>query len=115
MVRFHLPFATMEETMFRMVSMYLMAQYYRSREGSPAEWTLDGLMRVYGEVSVVNRCFSLRLIEAAAKDASINALVSLDCFASMMPLMTEDMLKSLKPYFLPYLNESGIHRPRYPQ
>ncbi|HDZ87333.1 MAG TPA: hypothetical protein ENH38_01780, partial [Nitrospirae bacterium] len=33
MVRFHLPFATLQETVFRMVSMYLMAQYFRKMEG----------------------------------------------------------------------------------
>ena len=52
---------------------------------------------------VVNRDFAIRLRDAAKKDANINALVSLDCFAAMMPLAAEDTLKSLKPYFASYL------------
>jgi hypothetical protein len=103
MVRFHLPFATLEETIFRMVSMYLLVQYYRHQEGKPTEWTLDGLVKVYAEVSIVNRDFANRLRDAAKKDANINALVNLDCFAAMLPLAAEDTLQAIKPYFSAYL------------
>lgn len=102
MVRFHLPFASLEETIFRMVSMHLMVQYYCNQEGKPAAWGLDGLMNVYGEVSIVNRDFAERLRDAAKKDANINALVNLDCFAAMMPLVAEDTLQTIKPYFSAY-------------
>lgn len=103
MVRFHLPFATLEETIFRMVSMYLLVQHYRHQEGKPTEWTLDGLVKVYAEVSIVNRDFANRLRDAAKKDANINALVNLDCFAAMLPLAAEDTLQAIKPYFSAYL------------
>ena len=103
MVRFHLPFASLEDTVFRMVSMHLLVQYYRNQDGRPAEWNLDGLTRVYAEVGIVNRDFANRLRDAAKKDANINALVNLDCFASMVPLVAEDTLRTLKPYFSAYL------------
>ena len=103
MVRFHLPFASLEETVFRMVCMYLMVQYYRHQDGTPSEWTLDGLMEAYAKVSIVNRDFANRLRDAAKKDANINALVNLDCFAAMMPFAAEETLKNLKPYFRAYL------------
>jgi hypothetical protein len=106
MVRFHLPFASLDETIFRMVSMYLMVQYYRNQDGKSAEWGLEGLMKVYGQVSMVNRDFANRLRDAAKKDANINALVNLDCFAAMMPFAAEDSLKNLKPYFAAYLTSS---------
>jgi hypothetical protein len=51
----------------------------------------------------VNRDFANRLRDAAKKDANINALVNLDCFAAMVPLVAEDTLKALKPYFSAYL------------
>ncbi len=105
MVRFHLPFASLDETIFRMVSMYLLVQYYRSQDEKQAAWNLDGLMKVYAEVSVVNKDFANRLRDAAKKDANINALVNLDCFAAMMPFAAEESLKNLKPYFAAYLNE----------
>ncbi|HEY6012231.1 MAG TPA: hypothetical protein VIX18_12265, partial [Nitrospirota bacterium] len=58
---------------------------------------------VYAEVGIVNRDFANRLRDAAKKDANINALVNLDCFAAMVPLLADDTLKGLKPYFSAYL------------
>ncbi len=103
MVRFHLPFASLEETIFRMVSMYLVVQYYRHQEGKETSLDLDGLTKVYGQVSIVNRDFANRLRDAAKKDANINALVNLDCFAAMIPLAAEDTMNAIKPYFSAYL------------
>lgn len=103
MVRFHLPFATLPETVFRMSSMYLMAQYFRQQQGMAAVWKLDGLEKIYAEVGQVNRDFARRLAEAAKKDANANALVNLDCFAAMISLSAEEILKEITPYFSAYL------------
>ncbi|MCK9418214.1 MAG: hypothetical protein M0R70_02410 [Nitrospirae bacterium] len=103
MVRFHLPFASLEETIFRMASMYLMAQYFQKQDGKSPAWNLDGLANVYTQVGIVNRDFALRLRDAAKKDANVNALVNLDCFAQMVPLAADDLLREIKPYFAAYL------------
>ena len=103
MVRFHLPFASLDETIFRMVTMFLMAQYFQKQDGGTPSWTIDGLTAVYLKVGVVNRDFSIRLRDAAKKDANVNALVNLDCFAQMVPLAAEDTLKEIKAYFSAYL------------
>jgi len=103
MVRFHLPFASLEETVFRMVSMFLIAQYLRHQDGKPAEWSLNGLAKIYAEVEQVNQDFAQRMHAAAKKDANVNALVNLDCFAKLIPLAAEEMLKEIKPYFAAYL------------
>jgi len=99
MVRFHLPFASLDETIFRGVAMFLLAQYYRNQDGKPATWSLDSLGAIYAEVGRVNRDFAVRMRAAAKKDANVNALVNLDVFASMMALGVEDTLARLKPYF----------------
>jgi len=104
MVRFHLPFASLDETVFRMVSMYLMVQYYRNQDGKQAEWRLDGITKVYAAVGIVNRDFADRLRDAAKKDANLNALVNLDCFAAMVPLVAEETLEAIRPYFKAYLD-----------
>jgi Domain of unknown function (DUF6901) len=104
MVRFHLPFASLEETIFRMVTMYLMVQYYQKQDGQDPPWTLDGLADVYAKVGIVNRDFALRLRDAAKKDANVNALVNLDCFAQMVPLAAEATLRELKAYFSAYFS-----------
>jgi uncharacterized protein DUF6901 len=99
MVRFHLPFAVMEETTYRMLSMYLIAQLYHQRKGEHADWDLHGLQAVYQDVSAVNMSFAKRLRAAASKDANVNAMVNLDCFAKVVPYMVEDLLKEMEGYF----------------
>jgi len=106
MVRYHLPFASLEETVFRMVSMYLVGQFLRNHEGKKAEWSLEGLSRIYEEVAKVNRDFARRMHGAAKRDANANALVNLDIFAIMVPRIAEDMLQQIKPYFSAHLKES---------
>ena len=105
MVRFHLPFASLDETIFRGVTMFLTAQYFRHQDGKNPTWTLDGLGAIYSEVGQVNRDFANRMRAAAKKDANVNALVNLDVFASMMALAVEDTLGRLKPYFAALLKK----------
>lgn len=107
MVRQHLPFATLSETVVRAVSMYLLAQYLRRSTAKPFEFDLAGLSRIYAGVALVNRDFVRRLREAATEDADINALMGLDCFATMVPLVAENMLQEIKPYFAAYLDQSS--------
>ena len=99
MVRFHLPFASLEETIFRMVSMHLVAQYLRHQAGKSSEWSLDGLIGIYGQVSEVNKDFADRMVGAAKNDVNVNALVNLDAFAQMVPLAADKMLKKITPHF----------------
>ncbi|MFO1424490.1 MAG: hypothetical protein U1F70_12745 [Candidatus Competibacteraceae bacterium] len=105
MVRFHLPFATITETVFRMVSMCLVAQYLRHGEGKPFDFGLGELAKIYAEVAIVNRDFVRRLRDASMEDANINALVGLDCFATMVPLIAEDTLNEIKLYFSAFLRQ----------
>lgn len=102
MVRFHLPFATLIETVFRMSSMYFMSQFFLGLKGKLFDLSLEGLKKIYNEVSQVNRDFSQRLADAASKDAHINALVNLDCFATIIPLQAEETLKEIESYFSAY-------------
>lgn len=103
MVRFHLPFAAVEETAYRMLSTYLLAQLYRHRQGLAPDWDLLGMEKVYEEVGLVNDGFSDRLTEAARRDANVNALVKLDCFAKLVPMTMEDLLEEMAGYFGAYL------------
>ncbi len=103
MVRYHLPFASLEETVFRMVSMYLVGQFLRNHEGKTAEWSVEGLTRIYAEVEKVNKGFVQRMYGAAKNDGNMNALVNLDIFAIMVPRVAEDMLQQLRPYFMSHL------------
>ena len=93
LVHSHLPFASLEESMFRIVSMYLVAQYYRFRKGDHPDWNLHGLSDLFNDIGTVNRAFAERLKSVVSKDANLNALVVLNCVADMgkIAFESEDM------------------------
>lgn len=107
LVRFHLPFASMEETEFRIVSMYLIAQYFRAKYGEKPDWSLDGLQVIYNKVGEVNKSFAERLRAASTKDASVNALIVLDCFAKAVPFAVRTTLRDYEKYFESYTKNTS--------
>lgn len=82
MTRFHLPFASLEETIYRAISMYLVKQYFKSQDGDEPDWELNGLIDDYKEIHEVNKAFFSRLSSLKGKDANVNALIILDNFAN---------------------------------
>ncbi len=103
LVRFHLPFSSMEETEFRIVSMYLVAQYFRVKNGKEPDWSLYGLQEIYNKIGDVNKFFAERLRSASAKDANVNAIIILDCFAKGVPFAVRTTLRDYEKFFELYL------------
>lgn len=99
MVRHHLPFATVEETVFRAASAYLLGQYFKNKKGQKADLDLKGLIKIYNEIQKVNLGMADRLRSLRAKDANINALIILDVFAKELPSNIEQSLKPLEYLF----------------
>ena len=97
--RFHLPFASGEETVYRAVSMYLTAQYFRMRRGEIPDWTLKHLAEVYKGVWRVNKGITQRLAQASSQDANVNAVIVLSMFGSTLDDYLEDSLKEIEPLF----------------
>ena len=50
LVRFHLPFASLEETEFKVFSMFLIAQYMRKTVGKEPDWELTELQEIYDNI-----------------------------------------------------------------
>ncbi|RME87435.1 MAG: hypothetical protein D6785_02010 [Planctomycetota bacterium] len=99
----HLPFASLDETIFRSISSYLFAQYLLQKKGSSPDLELKGLAQLYENINAVNQGFSKRLLAIQNKDASLNALVRLDCFAlSIHSSIMKDALSKLEPIFSAY-------------
>ena len=103
MARFHVPWASQEETTYRATSMYLLAQYLRKRDGKEADLELDGLASIYEGVRAVNKSFIERLRAATEEDSAINAIVVLDTQALTVPWSIDSALEELRPGFEPYL------------
>jgi hypothetical protein len=100
MARYHLPLASEEETIFRAVSAYLLAQYFRHKNALDTDWELEKLKKLYAEIRVVNVAMASRLRTVSVQDSTINAVVLLDIFAKMLPYSIEDSLEEIRYLFL---------------
>ena len=96
MVRFHLPFANVQETINRSVGSYLLGQYFNYKTGKEADWDLVGLKQSYKEIQTLNYGMADRLRSISEKDANVNALIILDVFAKEMPETIDDSLNLLQ-------------------
>ncbi|MDD2805742.1 MAG: hypothetical protein PHV33_09315 [Elusimicrobiales bacterium] len=85
MARFHLPFATLAETVYRSISSYLLRQYLRRKKGLEPDWELKKLNEAYKTIETLNLCITNRVRSASSKDANYNAVIILDAFAKMVP------------------------------
>lgn len=96
MARFHLPFASDAETVYRIISMFLLA---RELSGAATSHGFDGLEELYANLHVVNRDMSRRLGAATRTDPARNALALLDAYATLLPAALDDSLNELRPLF----------------
>jgi len=108
MAHFHLPFSSTEETVYRVASTYLLAQYFLRQQGQPADAGLEGLKAHYRELQQVNAGMAKRLgaVRAQGSDGTVNALVLLDLFAQSMPDSIDAELEELRPAFQELLKVS---------
>jgi hypothetical protein len=108
MAHYHLPFSSSEETVFRVVSTYLLAQHFLRQQGKTADAGLEGLKAHYRELQQVNQGMAARLgaIRDTQGDSSVNALVLLDLFAHSLPDSIDAQLEELKPAFQRFLEEN---------
>ena len=105
MARFHLPLASEEETIYRVTSMYLLAQYFRRQSQLQSESSLDGLTEIYKNMQIVNIAMAERLRSATETDSSVNAVILLDTYAQALPFVIEESLEEIRYLFTSYLDE----------
>lgn len=98
--RLHMPFATLDETLFRMVGAYFIGQYRSARQGAQADWSLRGLADFYEEVQTVNRHLKMRLDTMAGSDAHLNAIVSLMGMSMLVSFSLDQDLENMQAYAL---------------
>jgi hypothetical protein len=96
MARFHLPFASEAETVYRSVSMYLLAREIIAAGDASGFEALDSL---YRNLHIVNRDLSRRLGAATRTDPARNAMAHLDSYTILLPAALESSLDDLRPLF----------------
>ncbi len=95
MARFHLPFASEAETVYRSVCMFLLARELVGAGGHG----FAALEDLYDNLHVVNRDMSRRLGAATRTDPARNAMALLDSYTTLLPAALESRLEELKPLF----------------
>lgn len=99
MARFHLPFATDDETLYRATSMYLLGQYFRQKNGETADFALEGLADRYRQLQIVNNSLGERLKAAFGRGAAAQAIGMLDMFSHNLPFDIRSDLSRISKLF----------------
>ena len=99
MARFHLPFASMEETILRHFSFYFMRQFFEYQKTGVPDFSLEGLRDRMQQVDRVNRGICRRLEVFTNADANRNALTVLNTINMMLDVAISDNFETLRPLF----------------
>ncbi|MCC7112474.1 MAG: hypothetical protein IT382_24490 [Deltaproteobacteria bacterium] len=92
LARHHLPFATPEETLWRVAGSFAVDAFQRGL--SRADWWGE-LRALYEQLGVVNRVFCQRLKERLPGDAGVNAIVNLFSLSVCVKDELEDEVTAL--------------------
>lgn len=97
MAYFHLPMASQEETIFRAVSTYFLAQYFANNNQDAFD--LQALFEIYEDIQTVNEFIVKRLQACTSGDAAKNAVVLLHLLSCTLPMSLQESLDNLRPLF----------------
>lgn len=100
LARFHLPFATVDETIFRVSSMYVLSQFVQQKNEKTLKISLDELNIHYKNLEIVNSGMLNRIRSLEKGDAGKNAIVALNLFAQMFEMEFDNDLTGLQKYFI---------------
>ncbi|MCK5640061.1 MAG: hypothetical protein KAJ19_04665 [Gammaproteobacteria bacterium] len=103
MARFHLPFSSQEETVYRATSMYLLGQYFQQGESKEMDLSFSGLEDIYGNIAKVNAGMAERLRGVGEDGGTLNAIIVLDMFAKVFSVAIKDVLERLRYLYRAYL------------
>lgn len=99
--KFHLPFASIEETLFRTTGAYLIKQYFLHKSAGSADWDLNGLSKFYKDLELVNRAFFQRVLASSENDANLNAVGTLASLSMAVTFSLEEKLDEIRSLFCP--------------
>ena len=99
MARFHLPFATIEETTMRSTSMFLLRSYFDHRQDLDHCFSFEPLEKHYSQVQEVNEGLLARINSLGHNDADKNALVTLHSLSQFLSIEIDYSLEALADLF----------------
>lgn len=92
----HLPFSTIDETLFRIIGAHLIRQLIVVRQGGQPDWQLEKLKAHYVELEILNHSFKKRIDAAAEQDAALNAISALGVLSTGIGFSIDDNLADLE-------------------
>ena len=99
MARFHLPFSSYEETVVRSLGTYLLGEYIKQQDDPQHAIGLEGLSAKYAQIALLNQGIIERIRALKGADATQNAVIVLDSFASLLPMEIDSGLAEIKQLF----------------
>jgi len=99
MARFHLPFATVEETIIRTTAFYLLRQYFAFKQHYSPDLKLSNLNRHYETIKVLNAGLLSRTKNAGSKDSDKNAILTLHAFSELISMEINTSLQGIEYLF----------------
>ncbi|MCM8813233.1 MAG: hypothetical protein NC924_04775 [Candidatus Omnitrophica bacterium] len=106
LIRYHLPLAGPEETAYRIISMYLMAQYFRAACGKAPDWRMSKLPDMLKAINSANRTVCEKFRSRVRNDAMLNAIVILNSTVDFMRMCFDEViLKTIEQDFRGYTVE----------
>ncbi|MCG2582319.1 MAG: hypothetical protein KA296_15725 [Marinobacter sp.] len=110
MARYHLPLSSPEETVVRAFSTYLLGQYLRDQHNENADWSMQGLRRIYADLRQLNLGMSQRLRASQKEDAGVNSFVLLDLLAADVGYALDQYEGELDESFGEFLSDASRKR-----
>lgn len=104
MARFHLPVSTQDETMFRVISTYMMARFFLNG-GMGEHDNFATLVALYRDLREINMQIAKRIQSAENHDAATNAVVLLHVLTCVLPLSMDESLHELRLLFGPAVSQ----------
>jgi hypothetical protein len=98
LARFHLPFASIEENLFRVLSLQLLEDFLAGSHEQVGACGIK-LQARYSVVEKVNHAFVDRIHSYCKADADRNAIAALDVFVQFFQFHLESNFEQLRPYF----------------
>ena len=104
MAQFHLPFATIDETVVRTVSFFLLKKYFDAEDNEEHTVTSDlsELVDLYKTLGEVNASFIKRVRAAVEYDANLNAILNLHADSTILTQDLKELLEELRPLLETY-------------
>lgn len=99
MARFHLPFSTIEETIVRTTSMYLLRQYFVHTNNKIQSLSIEGLHDTYTTLNILNAGLLSRIKDLDLIDSDRNAILIFHSLSDLLSMETDSDLTSIEYLF----------------